>query len=65
MESELGKIYQAIPWNELIKCLKLKENCQGRSAIFNPQGKLALMFLKAYSGLSDPKLIENLNGSLQ
>jgi hypothetical protein len=65
LESELGKIYQAIPWEKLIKSLKLKENRKGRSSQFSPQGKLALMFLKAYTGLSDRKLYEHLNGSIQ
>jgi len=65
LESELGRIYQVIPWNDLIKSLKLKEPRKGRDANFSPQGKLALMFLKAYTGLSDRKLIEHLNGSIQ
>ena len=65
LRSELVKIYQAIPWNELVKSLKIKENREGRSAIFSPQGKLALMFLKAYTGLSDRKLYEHMNGSIQ
>jgi len=65
LESELGKIYQAIPWERLIKSLKLKDNRKGRSSQFSPQGKLALMFLKAYTGLSDRKLYEHLNGSIQ
>jgi len=64
LESEIGKIYQAIPWRELVKALKLKENLKGRSTIFSPQGKLALMFLKAYTDLSDRKLFEVLNGSI-
>jgi len=65
LESELGKIYQAIPWEGLIRLLKLRENRKGRFALFSPQGMLALMFLKAYSGLSDRKLFEHLNGSIQ
>ncbi len=56
--SELGKIYKVIPWLELSKSLKLKEQRKGRNALFSPQGKLALMFLKAYTGLSDRKLYE-------
>jgi len=52
LESELGQIYQAIPWDQLIKSLKLKEKRSGRKAMFSPQGKLALMFLKSYSGMS-------------
>jgi hypothetical protein len=65
LESELGRIYHVVPWKELAKSLKLKESRKGRAANFSPQGKLALMFLKAYSGLSDRKLIEHLNGSIQ
>lgn len=65
LESELGKIYQVIPWEGLIKSLKLKEPRKGRGAYFSPQGKLALMFLKAYTGLSDRKLIEHFNGSIE
>jgi len=65
LESELGKIYRAIPWEKLIKSLKLKENRKGRSSQFSPKGKMALMFLKSYTGLSDKKLFEHLNGSIQ
>jgi len=64
LRSELDKIYQGIPWKELIKSLKIKENRKGRFANFSPQGRLALMFLKAYTGLSDKKLYEHLNGSI-
>ena len=65
LESELGRIYQSIPWQELIKSLKLSEKRKGRTSQFSPQGKLALMFLKSYAGLSDRKLYEHLNGSIQ
>lgn len=65
LESELGRIYQCIPWSDLSKSLKLKDKRKGRSCLFSPQGKLALMFLKSYTGLSDRKLYEHLNGSLQ
>lgn len=65
MKSELGKIYQAIPRERLIKSFYLKENRKGRSSQFSPQGKLALMFLKAYSGQSDRKPYEHLNGNIQ
>jgi hypothetical protein len=49
----------------MIKLLKLKEPRTGRGAYFSPQGKLALMFIKAYIGLSDRKLVEHLNGSFE
>lgn len=65
LESELGRIYQSVPWQDLVKSLKLKEERRGRTSQFNPQGKLALMFLKSYTGLSDRKLYEHLNGSIQ
>jgi len=65
LESELGKIYQSIPWQELIKTLNIWEKRNGRTSQFSPQGKLVLMFLKAYTGLSDRKLDEHLNGSIQ
>jgi Transposase domain (DUF772) len=65
LKSELGRIYQAIPWKELINHLKLRHQRNGRESTFSPQGKLAIMFLKAYSGLSDRKLIGHLNGSIQ
>jgi hypothetical protein len=65
LESELGEIFQTVPWERLVKTLELKDKRKGRSSIFSPQGKLALVFLKAYTGLSDRKLYEHLNGSIQ
>ena len=64
-ESELGGLYQAIPWNEIVKKLKIKENKKGPDLIFSPQGMVALMFLKSYVGCSDEKLINHLNGNIQ
>lgn len=64
LTSELGKIYQAIPWKELIKVLKLREFHKGPLRMFSPQGMIALMFLKSYACCSDKKLIEQLNGNI-
>lgn len=64
-KSDLGKIHSAIPWDDIIKIFKLKENHEGRNLLFPPQGRLALMFLKNYSGLSDAKLVEHLNGNIE
>ncbi len=64
LKSELGQIFQSIPWNELIGSFKLKPSKVGRKALFDSQGQLALMFLKAYTNLSDHKLIEQLNGNI-
>jgi hypothetical protein len=60
----LGKLHGIIPWKELAKSLGLRENRTGRKSLFDSQGKLALMFLKSYTGLSDYKLIEQLNGNI-
>jgi hypothetical protein len=62
--SELGSIYRAIPWIELAKALKIRENSKGPDRIFSPQGMLALMFLKSYVTCSDKKLILYLNGNI-
>jgi len=62
LESELGQIYRAIPWDQLARSLKLKENRSGRKSLFSPQGKLALMLLKAYSGMSVRRVYEQLTG---
>jgi len=64
-ESELGRIHKAIPWNELVKSLKIRRNSKGPDPIFSPQGMLALMFLKSYVSCSDKKLIIHLNGNIQ
>lgn len=63
-KSELGMIYQAIPWSELAKSLKIRKNRKGPDPIFSPQGMVALMFLKSYVGCSDKKLIIHLNGNI-
>jgi len=64
LRSELGQIYQSIPWNDLVITFKLKQAKVGRKSLFDPRGQLALMFLKAYTGLSDRKLIEQINGNI-
>jgi hypothetical protein len=62
--SELGRVYQAIPWYELAKSLNIREKRKGPDRIFSPQGMLALMFLKSYVDCSDRKLISYLNGNI-
>jgi hypothetical protein len=64
LQSDLGKIYQAIPWSELIKGFYLRDRKKGPLSTFSPRGKLALMFLKHYTGCSDRKMIEQLNGNI-
>ena len=36
----------------------------GRKSYFSPKGKVALMFLKSHTGLSAPKLMEQLNANI-
>lgn len=62
--SDLGKIYQSLPWDELVSGFGLKSHHLGRNSHFSPKGKIGLMFLKHYSGSSDRKLIEQLNGNI-
>src|SRR5690606_8603932 len=64
LESDLGKIYLAVPWDELVRSFDLEESKKGPRSIFSAKGRLALMFLKNYSGFSDRKLMEQLNGNL-
>jgi len=63
-ESELGGIYRAIPWNDIVKKLRIRENKKGPDLIFGPQGMVALMFLKSYVECSDEMLIDHLNGNI-
>ena len=64
LSSSLGKIYQAIPWDELVKSFNIKESKMGPGCIFSPQGKLALMFLKNYACCSDERLMEQFNSNV-
>jgi len=64
LESDLGKIYSAIPWQELIKSFELRDSTKGPTSTFSPQGKLGLMFLKHYAQVSDNRLIEQLNSNI-
>ena len=65
--SELGRIHAQLPLKELAEKLVdvfPKEHPQGKKHLFPPEGEVALMFLKAYTGLSDDGLIELFNGSI-
>jgi hypothetical protein len=64
LSSDLGKIYTAIPWGELVSVFKIKEFKKGTKNYFSPKGKLALMFLKHYVCCSDKRLNEQLNANI-
>ncbi|MFH0895081.1 MAG: transposase [Bacteroidota bacterium] len=59
--SNLGQVYQSIPWDELVPLFSTRKDKRGRKGFFSTQGKLGLMFLKSYTKSSDEKLIERLN----
>lgn len=65
--SELGRIHAMLPLEEMAEELAAhfpKKHPQGNTPLFPPEGEVALMFLKPYTGLSDDGLIEMLNGSI-
>jgi len=64
LQSNLGKIYTAIPRNSLVSTFKIKESCKATKNYFSPKGKLALMLLKHYACCSDKRLIEQLNANI-
>ena len=49
LNSNLGKIYQAIPWKNLVDNFNIKKYKKGPDCIFSLKGKLGLMFLKHYA----------------
>jgi hypothetical protein len=64
LATDLGKIYKAIPWIELVRAMGLKPNKKGPKSIFSSRGKIALMLLKHYACVSDKKLIDQLNANI-
>ena len=64
LKSDLGKIYQAIPWQSMVKEFNLKESRKEPYCQFSPKGKIGLMFLKHYACCSDRRLIEQLNANI-
>ena len=69
--SELGRIKSLLPLREMAISFNLVEERpmhkrvkRGRKSFFTPEGKVALAFLKMYTGLSAPKLMEALNGNI-
>lgn len=67
-KSELGRIHSILPLREMAVRFGLRDSHPhkkaGRKSYFSPEGKVALMFLKAYTGLSAPKLMEQLNANI-
>lgn len=59
LRTELGQLYQAIPFSELKKLFPSTN--KGRPALMSVRGGIGLQILKSYLGLSDAKLIERVN----
>jgi hypothetical protein len=66
--TELGRIKKLLPLHKMAESLGLVSKSLrpklGRKSYFTPEGKVALMFLKMYTQLSFPKLLEQLNGNI-
>ena len=66
--SELGRMKRLLPLRKMADNLGLvRRDTMPRRGIrpyFTAEGKVALMFLKMYTGLSCPKLMEQLNGNI-
>ena len=67
-KSEIGRIHALLPLHEMAVRFGLIDvhprKKAGRKPYFSPEGKVALMFLKSYTGLSAPKLMEQLNANI-
>lgn len=67
-KSELGRIMKLLPLREMAENFGLVRKSMrpklGRKSFFTPEGKVTLMFLKMFTGLSCPKLMEQLNGNI-
>ena len=66
--SELGRMKRLLPLHEMAVNFGLvpdrHDRKRGPKPFFSPEGKVALMFLKMYTQLSAPKLLEQLNGNV-
>ena len=66
--SELGRMKRLLPLREMAVNFGLVSNRherkRGPKPYFSPGGKVALLFLKNYTLLSAPKLLEQLNGNI-
>ena len=67
-KSEIGRIHALLPLHEMAVRFSLVDSHPrkkaGRKPYFTPEGKVALMFLKSYTGLSAPQLMEQLNANI-
>ena len=66
--TELGRMKKVLSLRQMAETFGLINKRQvpkrGAKPYFTPEGKVALMFLKTYTQLSAPKLMEQLNGNI-
>ncbi len=66
--TELGRMKKVLPLRQMAEVFGLVSKRQvpkrGPKPYFSPEGKVALFFLKTYTQLSAPKLMEQLNGNI-
>ena len=60
-QTQLGKVYDSIPWDQLSDLLPKEHLGPGAPRWFSSAGMFGLMFLKSYLKISDEKLIERFN----
>jgi IS5 family transposase len=67
LKTDVGKLYQAIPFDKLASLVpepKREQSAKGRKPWLNVSGGIGLLVLKHYLCLSDAMLIERLNTPL-
>ena len=60
-DTPLGQLHSSLPLDELAALLPKPKTKRGAKPWFDNYGKVALQFLKAYTGLSDERLLERIN----
>ena len=58
LQTDLGRLYQAIPFEKLAALFPAKRNPQGKKPWLDVKGMIGLEVLKFYTGLSDAKLVD-------
>jgi len=64
-DTALGRLHQSLPLAALGDLLPKKKSKSGAPGWVNAQGMIALLFLQAYTKLSDRQFIDHLNGNWQ
>ena len=62
--SESGRLHALFPFKLFCQSTGLVSSRVGCPSLFSPEGKVALMLLKSYTGFSDADLVSHLNGNI-